>query len=213
MGLGEDINRNGLLGKFDTFVFDWDGTLSSVKFLMKMNERLNPYWRYRKRRAMGAKATKKEVRDKSNSIRIIAPFVDASFMLIKPKLHNDSREVLDVLRRKRKTIILFTNGAHYRVLPELRKLRIAGYFKVIVSAQDVGALKPNPVGLKIALKKANASKAKTIYVGDMADDVVMAKYAKVASCAIAAGFDSYGKLKASKPDYLFRSMEEFRKAL
>lgn len=207
------MKKNGLLSKYDTFVFDWDGTLSSVKVLRLINERVNPYWRYRKRHALSKQVKKKNMHSKSRSIRMVAPFVDFSFMIIKPKLHNDSREVLDELIKRGKTIALFTNGAEYRVLPELKKLGVERYFKAIISAQEVGALKPNPAGLNIALRMIRASKPRTLYIGDMADDIMMAKYAMVASCAIAAGFDSYDKLKAARPDYLFRSMEEFRKAL
>ena len=207
------MKSNGLMNRFDTFVFDWDGTLSSLKVLRLVNERINPYWRYRKSHALSEKVKKKNMHSKSRGIRMVAPFVDVSFMVIRPKLHNDSREVLDELKKRRKTIALFTNGAEYRVLPELKKLKIDSYFKIIISAQEVGALKPNPAGLNIAIHHLKASKARTIYIGDMADDIIMAKYAKVASCAIAEGFDSYGKLKASKPDYIFTSMEEFRRAL
>ncbi len=207
------MKSNNLLNKFDTFVFDWDGTLSSVKVLRLMNERLNPYWRYRKKHALSEKVKKRNMHSKSNNLRMVAPLVDISLMIIKPKLHNDSREVLAELKKRKKTIALFTNGAQYRVLPELKKLDIDKYFGIIISAQEIGALKPNPAGLKLALRMLKASRSRTIYIGDMADDVIMAKYAKVAACAIAAGFDSYGKLKASKPDYLFTSMEEFRKAL
>ncbi len=207
------MRNTGLLSKYDTFVFDWDGTLSSVKVLRLINERVNPYWRYKKKHALTEKVKKRNMHSKSNGLRVVAPFVDVSFMIIKPKLHNDSKEVLDELRKKRKTIALFTNGAEYRVLPELKKLKIDDYFKIIISAQEIGALKPNPAGLNVALQRLKASKSRTLYIGDMADDVIMAKYAKVASCAIAAGFDSYGKLKASKPDYIFTSMEEFKKAL
>jgi HAD superfamily hydrolase (TIGR01509 family) len=201
------------LSKFDLFVFDWDGTLSSVKVLRLLNEKLNPRWVYKKRHALETKRIKRNPNSKSTGLRILAPFVDISFMIMKPKLHNDSREVLEELRQKRKAIVLFTNGATYRVLPELKKLDIERYFKMILSAQEVGALKPNPAGLNIVLKKMGAKRAKTIYIGDMADDVLMAKYAKVASCAMACGFDSYSKLKSTNPDYIFRSMEEFRKAL
>ncbi len=204
----------GLLSKYDTFIFDWDGTLLSGRVLSKINEKINPYWRYRKQSTFETKQIKKRGSGaRQAELRAMAPFFDMFVALMKPKLHNDSVEVLQALKKRHKRVALFTNGATYRVQKELSYLKVRGYFDTVVSAQSLNALKPNPMGLEFVIRKERAKRQKTIYIGDMVDDVLMAKYAKVASCGISGGFDSYGRLKASRPDYLFRSMEEFRKAL
>jgi len=211
-----------LSGRFDTFVFDWDATLTTVKLLRKLNERLNPQWAYRKRKSMEMiEKNPGSFRNKSirRKIRIteakegVAFLADLSLYLMKPRLQNDSREVLQILKQKRKKVALFTNGAAWRVLRELAYLGIEDYFTAIVSAQDLNALKPNPLGLEVIVKALHASKERTIYIGDMANDVDTAKYCGVHSCAIANGFDSYQKLKDSRPDYLFRTMESLKNSL
>ncbi len=155
----------------------------------------------------------KEIKSRTDHMKMLAPFVDISMMLMKPKLHYDSREVLDELNKKKKWVVLFTNGAQYRILPELKKLNIEDSFDMIVSAQDLNALKPNPIGIEVILRELRCPRNKALYIGDMVNDVIMAKYANIASCAVSCGFDSYSKLKSKNPDYLFKSMEEFRKAL
>ena len=216
-----DRESLGMLRNYDAFVFDWDGTLSSLKLLRALNERLNPYWRYKKRKGregMGEGSREdidKSIRrkERSRGRRLVTPLIDVSMVFLKPKLHNDSRTVLDTLRRRGKKIALFTNGSSYRVLKELSYLGIEDYFEVIVSAQDLKALKPDPIGLKVVISAIKSKKGRVLYVGDMVDDVLMAKSMGVDCCAVADGFDSYGRLKAARPNYLFRSMEEFCAAL
>ncbi len=209
------MKTKGLLNKFDTFIFDWDGTLSSLKLLRSLNERLNPHWRYKRLKTKSrTKITKEEVTArKERELRLLAPFFDFSLRLSKPKLHNDSRAVLIELKKNRKKVALLTNGASYRVKRELGYLGILNYFDYVISCQELDALKPNPMGLELILKSTKSKRNRVLYIGDMVDDVKLAKYANVKSCAISAGFDSYGKLKSLKPDYMFSSMEEFKRAL
>lgn len=210
------INKGKNLAKrYDLFVFDWDGTLSSLKPLRALNEKVNPYWRYKKLQSMTTSEVNQSavMRRKQQELKFFAPIFDLLVRLIRPKLHNDSREVLQELKKRHKKIALLTNGAAYRVNRELSYLGITKYFDIIINTQELNALKPNPLGLELILGKMRAKKDKTLYIGDMVDDIAMAKFAKVPSCAMACGFDSEGKLKASRPDYMFSSMEEFRKAL
>ena len=99
------------------------------------------------------------------------------------------------------------------MLSELSYLKIADYFDVIVSANDIKAMKPNPTGIKAILHFFKAKPGSAIYIGDMVDDIITAKLAKVTSCAVADGFDSHHKLKSIKPDYLFDGIESLKAAL
>jgi HAD superfamily hydrolase (TIGR01509 family) len=215
----------GLMNKYGLFVFDWDGTLSSVKLLRKINERINPFWQYKKntqgrlvnKRDMDfSKLTEKvrrSMRRKSAENMFFAPFLDFSIYLIRPKLHNDAIEVLKELKKNGKGVVLLTNGASWRIVKELKLLKVYDYFDLIISAQDLKILKPNPLGLNIAISLMKYDKRRAIYIGDMVDDVLMAKYANVKSCAVSCGFDNYRKLRSIKPDYLFRSIEDLKKSL
>ena len=216
--------------RFDTFIFDWDGTLTTGILLRKLNERMNPFWISRKRSsadstdtyavnvpkdisAVSGRAIRRHIRKKEMENRLLASLVEMSVRFLKPRLQDGAREALERLDRNGNTIALFTNGAQYRVLKELSYLGVEDYFTAIASAQDVNALKPNPRGLNLIARAVNADKERTVYVGDMVDDMEAAKYAGMHSCAIANGFDSYARLKGTRPDYIFRNIVEFCKAL
>ena len=212
----------GLAKKYDLFVFDWDGTLS--KSVRLLTQKFDPFWKYKMvkqgRLQPGKKIDQKTaervlVRRRGSNIerRVLTPLADISLIFIKPKLYYDAKPVLDTLRRRRKKVALFTNGAAWRVAKELAYLDLLDYFDVIISAQDLKALKPNPMGLEVTARALKVRLSKVLYIGDTVDDVMMAKYAKAHSCALSQGLDSGEMLRAAKPDHLFRSIEEFRKAL
>ncbi len=218
-----------LLRRYDTFIFDWDGTLVVGNPLLRLNEMINPGWAYRKMRSeemideysvrmqkagtLAGDAIRKHIRESERNKGAYTRLLDVVFYLTKPRLHNYSAEVLGKLRERNAKIALFTNGAAYRVIKGLVHLKIEEYFEVIASAQDLGALKPNPLGLNVLISSMHSRKSRCIYIGDMVSDVETAKYAGISSCAIAKGFSTYAQLDGARPTYLFRSMESFAKAL
>lgn len=222
--------KNGNLSKkFDTFIFDWDGTLTRVVLLRKLNERLNPRWAYKKKvsrdlideysvqppknmNTLAGKAITRHIK-RVEAERRMGFLADISLYLFRPHLQVDARAVLDKLRDKGVTIALFTNGAKWRVLRELSYLKVEDYFSAIVSAQDFNTLKPNPLGLKVIVKALHSDNKRTIYIGDMVSDIEAAKYAGLHSCAVSNGFDDERELRGAKPEYLFGSLEGLTKSL
>ena len=209
-----------LLKKFDVFIFDWDGTLNSMRIITKVNESV--------KRALGLWNRDSSIKDfkgmdynlkrrilardeyKNDIVSIIA---ELFLTLSKPRLHKDAIELLDTLRKEGKRIAILSNARSYRLLSELSYLKIADYFDVIVSTREIKAMKPNPTGIKAILHSLGVKPGKAIYAGDMVDDVLTAKLARVSSCAVADGFDSYHRLKSTKPDYLFSGIESMKAAL
>jgi HAD superfamily hydrolase (TIGR01549 family) len=214
-----ESNSKGLVKKYDLFIFDWDGTLNNMRITMRLNEAM--------KRAFGIWNSDKKVKDfKSVDYNLKGKmrneelkndvetfFVELFLNFSRPKLHNDSVELMKKLKSKKKKIAIFSNGRSHRVIREIKILGLTDYFNVIVSARDLHALKPNPTGIKAILSSTKTKPSKCIYIGDMVDDIIAAKLAKVDSCALADGFDSYSRLKSMKPTYIFRSVEEFIKAL
>lgn len=208
-----------LLKKFDAFIFDWDGTINYMRFLMRMNESLKRglgIWNTDvsikdfKRRSY---AIKKRPIQKELEQEFLGTFYDAVLYFMRPKLHNDVVEVLKTLKEHKKRIALFSNGARYRILRELLYLNLGDYFDVVISARDLRTMKPNPSGLKAIMYELHVKQKRTIYIGDMVDDIIAAKLAHASSCAIADGFDSYHKLKSTNPDFIFKSIEGLKSAL
>lgn len=203
----------------DLFVFDWDGTLNNMRLTMRINESV--------KRALGLWNTDSGIKDFTHvdynlKMRLKNEEMKNDFMTYlfdmllnfsRPRMHNDSLKVLKSLRRKGKKIALFSNGRSHRVIRELKILGITDYFDAIVSARDLNALKPNPTGLKAILASLKTRPERSVYIGDMCDDIIAAKLLHVHSCAIADGFDSYRKLKSIRPDFIFRSIEEMERAL
>lgn len=224
------MTNERLLKRFDTFIFDWDGTISKGLFLRRLNEMVNPFWIYKEKKSIMhidkysvempkntntilGREIRHHIKEKEIENRLLAMVVEMSVRFFSQKLQRDAIEVLQELKKDRANVALFTNGAQYRVLKEITHFHLEKYFDVTLSAQDVNALKPNPLGLNTIIKELKANKKKTIYIGDMVNDIETAKYANVSSCGISHGFATYEDLEGAKPDYLFRSMEEFRMEL
>jgi HAD superfamily hydrolase (TIGR01509 family) len=209
-----------LSDKFDLFVFDYDGTLNDLRIVTRLNETA--------KRALGLwnrDSTIKDFKRMDYNLRsrverreeyknsIISILADFFMLLSRPRLHKDSVALLSELRHRGKRLALFSNERAYKLANELSYLKILDYFEVIVSARDIRAMKPNPTGLKAIIQSMKVKPESTLYIGDMVDDILAAKLAKVPSCGVADGFDSYHTLKSMKPDYLFNSIEGLKEAL
>lgn len=208
-----------MLNKYDAFVFDWDGTLNNLRFTVWLNERL--------KRTLGIWNKDSSIRDvniKAHDLKrkievdgieydLAMPLVDLLMFFSKPKLHNDTRELLEALKRHGKKIAIFSNARSSRLIRELTYAGIVDYFEVIVSGMDIKAMKPNPTGLKVIVKTLGTRPEKTLYIGDMTDDIIVAKLNGVKSCAVANGLDSRHTLKSMKPDYIFDNIEGLKRAL
>ncbi|ASI13874.1 HAD superfamily hydrolase [Candidatus Mancarchaeum acidiphilum] len=222
----------GLAEKYDTFIFDWDGTIITTTELRKLDSKLDFRLLFKRRESMkhlgnvknevknsgsllykiyfrDSRKMRKVERDIKNKVYALAINIVLSFT--RPRLHNGVREMLQEMNDKGKTVAVFTNGNVDRIMKEAEMLKIGDYFTAMLSAQSVNRLKPNPLGLEVLIKGISADKKRTLYIGDMVDDIVTAKRAGVASCAIADGLDRKEDLKESDPTYIFRSMEEFKK--
>ncbi|MEM3827278.1 MAG: HAD hydrolase-like protein [Candidatus Micrarchaeaceae archaeon] len=215
---------------YDLFLFDWDGTLCVEPFLLKLNKVLNPSWRLKKMRA-NEEATQKSALlrngdaakhiykrgafEEINEIEteIEARMADISISLFKPRLREGAKMVLEKLSKRRKYIALITDGALYRIYREVEKLGVLNYFEALLSLQTIGKLKPNPLGAELMIKALKAEKKKTIYIGDMVDDILFARYAGIDICTIAGGFQSFNTLKRYKPKFIYRNMMEFEKSI
>ncbi|MEM0149411.1 MAG: HAD family hydrolase [Candidatus Micrarchaeaceae archaeon] len=210
--------------KYDLFIFDWDGTLERVMYMYKLNERLNPFWKNKKKSSFKDAASPNDKRQIEKQLkrlenieerdeRKLKFLLDMYMLFEKPKMQDGSLSVLRSLYNRGKAMAIFSNGASWRIKREIRDLSIDHYFSALISAQHIGSLKPNPLGIHLIMRKCGAVSRRTLYIGDMVDDIKTARAAGVDSCGIAAGFDNYTALEDEKPTYLFRNMREFQKAL
>jgi phosphoglycolate phosphatase len=216
------MKTDSMLRNFDAYIFDWDGTLNSPTIVN------HPIWlRFKKsglitdlpadeneiissmKHAFFGKA-KKDFDDIEDTTFV--KLADVFFSLMKPRFHNGAREFLELLSKSGKSTALFTDGSLKRVYVEMKHLDALKYFTVILSAQSLKRIKPDPTGLEVIAKILKAEKSRCIYFGDRPEDILAAKRAGMYSAAMLNGFSSEKSLLAAKPDFKFGSMEEALKA-
>ena len=113
-------------------------------------------------------------------------------------LKDDGRRLGIVSAKRRRTIELA-----FAVLP------LAGYFDVVVSADDTERRKPHPEPLLHALTTLGTDPRDAAYVGDSPFDVQAAKAAGVAAVAVTwGGIHSRERLAAESPDALVERPRE-----
>ncbi len=209
---------DSLMNRYDAFIFDWDGTIQSLRTILMINEALKSIGRDTRSALEGGRRQRRnysdlnlkrliEIEEVDNSV--MSYVLDAVLWVSRPKLRNDVQETLKYLSSNGKKVVVFSNANRRRLLKEMKILGISKYIDVIVSARDLRAPKPNPSGLNAAIRISGVRKSRCVYIGDMVTDIMAARSAKIASCAIAGGFDRYEVLGRERPDYLYHSMEEF----
>ncbi|MEM0154508.1 MAG: HAD family hydrolase [Methanothrix sp.] len=208
----------GMSHRFDTFIFDWDGTLNSPTLVN------HPIWlAFKKSRMMSElPADEEEIESAINhaffgkakkefddiEMTSFVKFADLFFSLLKPKFHKGAREFLEKLNDSGKKTALFTDGSLKRVYVEIKHLNAFNYFDIILSAQSIKRIKPDPTGLKVIAKILKADRQRCIYFGDRKEDILAAQRAGMSSAAMLNGFSNEKALLEAHPDFKFKSMEE-----
>ena len=196
-------------------LFDWDGTLvnsyeaDSAAYLAMFREmgiawgledlaqHYSPNW-YDVYRA--AKLPKEKWGDADRSWRV-------HYAKYSPPLIPGAREVLECVRVAHQ-LGLVTSGDRDRVTRQLREFRLTRVFRTRVCSGDTQEKKPHPAPLRKALRHLNLPSSACVYVGDSAEDLLMAKSAGVRAIAVLGPFPTEKRLRAAKPDYLLESVRE-----
>ena len=96
----------------------------------------------------------------------------------KIKLYKNAKNTLISLKNKNIKIGIVTSKDKSRTIRIIKKLKV-NFFNIIVSPQKKLRGKPFPDQINQAIKRLNAKKIETIYVGDMFVDYLSAKNAKI----------------------------------
>jgi len=127
------------------------------------------------------------------------------------KLHvyPDVIPTLEWLEEEGYLLGVVTSGPEYQRL-KLELTGLSKYFKVIVTREDVKAIKPEPKIFLYALNKLGAEPSEALYVGDsLTQDVYGAKHVGMKAVWINRdGLDGY-----HMADYEIRTLHELRKIL
>lgn len=114
--------------------------------------------------------------------------------------------VLKVVSKNNQMAICSTAPSK-KIRQELGKL--APLFSLIIGANDVKNIKPDPEGINIILEKTGCPPENAIIIGDSECDIMAGKAAGIKTSVVTWGLGwRYGKQKeilALKPDYIFSS--------
>jgi phosphoglycolate phosphatase len=201
---------------YDLFIFDWDGTLSTSTFIVRVSNLLRvrylpKHMQKHKEDYMRNAARNLKIKEEKN--KMYAYLYDLYSALFAPRLKTGAIELIKTLRKKGKKIAIFSDSQAYRLLLEVRKLGVLDYFDFVLSASSIGYYKPNPSGIMLISDRYKALGKKTIYIGDMPADIMTAKFAGVVSCGLGDGLGTYVSLKEAGPDYLFKDIQALLKEI
>jgi len=206
-----------ILSKYELFIFDWDHTLTTSTLAVTLIHLLSA----RRKRARielvknrkPSEFSAENVEMKEDISKIYSAFDGIYGLLFRPRLKRNAVQLLRLLKQNGKKVAIFSDSRAYRLLRETAELGVMKYVDFALSAESIGYFKPDPTGLLALMDRLKISKRKTLYIGDMAWDVLTAKLAGIDSCAVADGIDSLESLKRERPDYTFARLGSFLQAL
>jgi 2-haloalkanoic acid dehalogenase type II len=122
----------------------------------------------------------------------------------------------DVLRRLKSRgfhLGLLTNSGRAAASLSLARWGLQGLFELVLTRDDIDAMKPRPEGLSKAARMLGVRPDQVYYVGDSVYDVMAAKAAGMNSIAVATGNYTAERLKGEGADYVIFSLGELPKVL
>ena len=198
-----------LADRYDLFIFDWDGTLSTTTPIVIFARLLKPRYsvaHIEQHEGSYMHESIAELRAQEEINKLYDFAYSLYSVLYRPRLKNGAMETLESLKSRGKRIAVFSDSNRYRLHIEADRLGVAKYADMVLSADSIKKFKPNPAGLRAIMKRFRISSKRCIYIGDMAVDVFTARFAGIASCVVRDGVDPYATLKSARPDYIAASL-------
>ncbi len=199
-----------LLEDNELFIFDWDGTLVTSGFLIRVSKLLKARYRFDyiiKRPEVYRVKSIRHLMIKEETGRIFSTIYRLYSWLTVARMKPGAEELLKLLKEKGKKVCIFSDSNATRLLCETKSTKAIKYVDFVLSADSIKRYKPDPSGILLITDRYKAKKSKTVYVGDMVSDIFASRFAGVNSCIVADGLDPLPLIKKGKPDYLFSSTE------
>ncbi|MBQ7553498.1 MAG: HAD-IA family hydrolase [Bacteroidaceae bacterium] len=111
-------------------------------------------------------------------------------------LFPETVSVLTKLKEQGAKLAIISTKYRYRIQAVIDKHFPKGFIDVIIGGEDVKAAKPDPQGVKAALKKLKATKELALYVGDSTVDAETSRNAGIDFCGVLNGLTTYDELAA-----------------
>ena len=126
------------------------------------------------------------------------------------------KRLLKALSKTDKLVVLYTGDSASIVDQVFRVTGLDNYFKFCVYGTEVQSRVDM---VRLAVEKAERlarnrfTNKDIVIVGDSLRDIDCGKQFNALTIAVATGFHSEEKLRAAKPDYLFKNLEDYKKVL
>jgi phosphoglycolate phosphatase len=124
-------------------------------------------------------------------------------------LYTGVRDVLEHFRGRMK-IAMATAKIRPATENILEKLGVLQYFDMIVTADDMQRMKPDPQCIEIILDSLGVKADEAVMVGDMKTDIQAGKAAGTATIAVTYGYGKPKDLESSDPDILIDNFFELK---
>lgn len=119
--------------------------------------------------------------------------------------------VLEFLEKNSGKCAILTNKSAGQTLKILDKFNLQRHFTCILGGDTAPKAKPSPSGILKIIKDSKWNPSETLMVGDDVPDINAARAAGIKVAVILSGFGRANELLELKPDYAFKSFQEFAK--
>jgi pyrophosphatase PpaX len=206
--------------QYDTFLFDWDGTLARTVelWLEQIYKRYGEYGI-----EMDPRDNAREFGNLKSPLKYgVAPDQLSEFqeginqrmlaLLPQVPLYDGAADLLAALKQQGKQLALITTSLRMNLDLVMRAHGVEELFDLIVTSEDVAHHKPDPEGINFAIAHLKADPAKTIMLGDSAHDMHAAKNAGIDGAlfyplAHEIVYD-LDHLQAHSPKYVIRTWQD-----
>lgn len=139
-----------------------------------------------------------------------ADYQSRIFVIGKP--YPKTIKTLKKIKAKGYLVAAVSNRARESLLASLKEAKIADFFDLVVSAEDVKNPKPHKEHILVALKTLKVLSDHSFMVGDLEVDILAGKSAKVKTIGVTYGFLG-PEIKKHNPDFVIDDIEELLKIL
>ncbi|MDD5195407.1 MAG: HAD family hydrolase [Candidatus Omnitrophica bacterium] len=201
------------------FIFDLDGTLvdayqaifKSLNFTRKQIGLAPVSYKEAKRKVgRGDKRFMREFFSKNDFKRALIIYRRHHKQSLKrySRLKPYARYILSILKKRKKILAIASNRPKYFTDVILKCLKIKKYFSMVVCADQIKSVKPNPKILYTILKRFNFFPQDAVYVGDMAIDLEAAKRARIDAVFVKGGSSSLREIKRYSNKHVISLLKE-----
>lgn len=199
--------------KFDTVIFDWDGTLAKTLHLWLAGYReglknqnhsfldsviANDFF-YEHDRAQ----EKYPAIDLTRLLTDARDFVRGHLHTL--ELYSGVQETIDILSRENFKIALVSSSPRQILEEGLAANNLTGYFLSIIAGDDVTKHKPHPEAFTQTMINIDSDSENTLIIGDAMTDILAGKSAEISTCLFAPPensiFYNFEEIRTVQPDF------------